>query len=216
MIMEQQALQYPSGWTWMAKIVSYLFHPLLVGVYMAWYLFFINPVYFSYMDPRDKMLSFASIANNNFVFPVIVVLLLKGLGFIDSIYLHTQKERIVPYMACIIFFFWTWYVFYSRNEVPQTIKDVLQGIFYASILGMVCNIYFKISMHAIGMGGLLGMMLMVLRDGMMWSALPMVIAVLATGLVLTARLIASDHEPGDIVVGLLVGLLCQVLAGSIL
>jgi hypothetical protein len=199
-----------------ARLVSYLFHPLLVGVYMAVYMIYINPVYYNYVDPRDKILSLATVFNNNFIFPVVVVLLLKGLGFIKSIYLDTAKERIVPYMASIIFFFWTWYVFYNRADAPQVMKDMLQGIFYSSIMAMTANIYFKISMHAIGMGGLIGMMLIVLFDGMMLSGLPFVISILLTGLVMTSRLIASDHEKGDIAAGFLAGFLSQLLAATIL
>lgn len=207
---------FSGSWTLIAKLVSYLFHPLLVGVYMAVYMIYLNPIFFNYTDPRSRLLSLATVVNNNFVFPVIVVLLMKGLGFIESIYLNTQKERIVPYMACTIFFFWTWYVFYNRPEVAQPVKDMLQGVFYASILGMIANIYFKISMHAIGMGGLIGMMLMVLFDGLMQSGLPFMSAILFTGLVITSRLIVSDHQRGDMVAGFLVGLIAQVLAATIL
>jgi hypothetical protein len=81
---------------------------------------------------------------------------------------------------------------------------------------MVANIYFKISMHAIGMGGLIGMMLMVLFDGLMLSGLPLMSAILLTGLVITSRLIASDHQKGDVAAGFLVGLGSQVLAATIL
>lgn len=183
---------------------------------MAVYMIYLNPIFFNYTDPRTRILSLATIVNNNFVFPVIVVLLLKGLGFIQSIYLNTQKERIVPYIACITFFFWTWYVFYNRADVAQPVKDMLQGVFYASIIGMVCNIYFKISMHAIGMGGLIGMMLMVLFDGTMQSGLPFMAAILFSGLVVTSRLIVSDHQRGDMMAGFLAGLISQVLAATIL
>jgi hypothetical protein len=212
----RQSLSYPASWTFIARLVSYIFHPLLVGVYMAVYMIYINPVYYNYIDPRDKILSLATVFNNNFVFPLVVVLLLKGLGFIKSIYLDTAKERIVPYMASIIFFFWTWYVFYNKPDAPPAMKDMLQGIFYSSIMAMTANIYFKISMHAIGMGGLIGMMLMVLFDGMMLSGLPFVLSILLTGLVMTSRLIASDHEKGDIAAGFLAGFLSQVLAATIL
>ncbi|HSF46463.1 MAG TPA: hypothetical protein VLA58_10655 [Chitinophagaceae bacterium] len=212
----RESLSYPYSWTILARLVSYLFHPLLVGVYMAAYMIFINPVYYNYVDPREKILSLATVFNNNFVFPVVVVLLLKGLGFIKSIYLDTAKERIVPYMASIIFFFWTWYVFYNKPEAPQTMKDMLQGIFYASILAMIANIYFKISMHAIGMGGLIGMMLMILFEGKMLSPLPFMVSILFAGMVMTSRLIASDHKKGDIVAGFVVGLFSQLLAATIL
>jgi hypothetical protein len=208
----RESLSYPSSWIFIARLVSYLFHPLLVGVYMAAYMIFINPVYYNYVDPREKILSLATVFNNNFVFPLVVVLLLKGLGFIKSIYLETAKERIVPYMASIIFFFWTWYVFYNKPDAPQTMKDMLQGIFYASIIAMTANIYFKISMHAIGMGGLVGMMVVALFSGQLIGLVPLALAVLITGLVMTARMVTGDHQQGDMLAGFLVGFLAQMTA----
>lgn len=199
-----------------ARFISIVFHPLLVGVYMGMYMLFINPVYFTYMHPVEKMMSMATIFNNNFIFPVVVVLLMKALGFSKSIYLDTQKERIVPYVASIIFFFWTWYVFYNKPDAPQMMKDMLQGIFYASIIGMVFNIYFKISMHAIGVGGALMLMILVMWNGEMMSGLPLIITVLVSGLVLSSRLVASDHQYGDLISGFLVGMGSQLLAATLL
>lgn len=199
-----------------ARFISIVFHPLLVGVYMGMYMLFINPVYFTYMHPVEKMMSMATIFNNNFIFPVVVVLLMKALGFSKSIYLDTQKERIVPYVASIIFFFWTWYVFYNKPDAPQMMKDMLQGIFYASIIGMVFNIYFKISMHAIGVGGALMLMILVMLNGEMMSGLPLIITVLVSGLVLSSRLVASDHQYGDLIAGFLVGMGSQLLAATLL
>lgn len=199
-----------------ARLISFVFHPLLVGVYMGVYMLFLNPVYFTYMHPTEKIMSMATIVNNNFIFPVVVVLLLKGLGFSKNIYLETQKERIIPYMASIIFFFWTWYVFYNKPDMPQIMKDMLQGIFYASIIGMIFNIYFKISMHAMGVGGALMLMILVLMEGSMMSGLPMIITILVSGLVISSRKLASDHQNGDLAAGFIVGMGSQLLANTLL
>jgi hypothetical protein len=195
-----------------AKFISFILHPLLVSVYMAYYVIYVNPYYFQYSSPLNKLFQLVTVANNNFVFPVLVVLLLKGLGFNESIYLRTQKERIVPYMACIIFFFWTWYVFYNNVEIPQVLKDAMQGVFFAAIAGSIANIYFKISMHAMGMGGLLGMMVVVLFDGHLYHLWPLVASVLLTGIVISARIVASDHKNGDLLVGFITGFIAQMVA----
>jgi hypothetical protein len=199
-----------------AKIISFVFHPLLVGVYMAIFLALIHPYYYHYLPPAFRVKNVLTFFNNNFVFPVLVVLLMRGLGFIKSIQLNTQKERIVPLMASIIFFFWTWNVFYHFPEIPQVMKDMAQGIFYASIAAMIANIYFKISLHAVGVGGLMGLMLVVLQDGQMYSGFPMAISVMVTGLVLTARLLITDHQPGDLMAGFLVGFLGQLVAAWVI
>jgi hypothetical protein len=195
-----------------AKFISLILHPLLVCVYMAFYVIYINTYYFQYSTPLNKFFQLVTVANNNFVFPVLVVLLLKGLGFNESIYLRTQKERIVPYMACIIFFFWTWYVFYNNVEIPQVLKDAMQGVFYAAIAGSIANIYIKISMHAMGMGGLLGMIVVILFDGHLYHLWPLVTSVFLTGIVISARMVASDHKNGDLLVGLITGFVAQMVA----
>lgn len=91
-----------------------------------------------------------------------------------------------------------------------------QGIFYASVIGMIANIYFKISMHAMGVGGLVGMMIVVLFDGQMYSGLPLVTSLLIAGSVMTSRLMTADHERGDILAGFIVGLFSQWIAAWII
>ena len=119
-------------------------------------------------------------------------------------------------MASVIFFFWTWYVFQNRYLAPQILRDTLQGIFYAAIIGSIFNSYFKISMHAIGMGGLVGMMVAILFDGSLFSLLPLALSVLMTGIVISSRLITGDHEKGDVLAGFMVGMLAQGMAHSFL
>jgi hypothetical protein len=216
MSMPVSELHIPRPIDLMARLISIIFHPLLVGVYMAAYLVYINPYYYVYLPKAQGFFNLITVVNNNFFFPMLVVLLMRGLGFSQSIYLKTTRERIVPYMASIIFFFVTWNAFYHKPEVPQVMKDMCQGIFYASIVGMIANIYFKISMHAIGVGGLVGLMIIVLMDGQLYSGLPMAISLLIAGLVMSSRLLVSDHKPGDILSGFVAGLFCQMIAAWIL
>ena len=199
----------------MARIMSILFHPLLVGVWMMAYVTFIHPTLFLAVSDRSRLLKMATFTNNNLVFPLLVVLLLKGLGFSSSIFLRTQKERIVPYIASVIFFFWTWNVFNHQEDAPQALRDMCQGIFFAASAGLVLNSYFKISMHAIGMGGLVGFMLMLALQGQAYSLLPLAASLLLSGLVCTARLIDSDHYPFDILSGFLMGFLAQWVATGV-
>ena len=214
--MSSLEITYPRPLMFMARVISVIFHPLLVGVYMAFYLIYINPFYYAYVPKVNAFRNLLTVANNNFVFPVLVVLLMRGLGFSKSIYLKTTKERIVPYMASIIFFFWTWNTFYHLDGIPQVMRDMTQGIFYASVIGMISNIYFKISMHAMGVGGLIGLMMVVLLDGQMYSVIPLAVSLLVAGLVMTSRLITGDHEQGDILAGFIAGLSSQLIAAWIL
>lgn len=196
----------------LAKFISFVFHPLFVGVMMAAYLIFVHPLYFVGFSEKEKMLKLLAVINNNVFFPLLVVALLRALGFNKSVLLKTQKERIVPYLASITFFFWTYYVFKNQPETPRVIVYMCRGMFFASSVALVLNNYYKISMHGIGVGGMVGLMALTLVDGTLYSGIPFMVAILVAGLVVTARKVVSDHQWFDIITGFLLGFLCQFVA----
>ncbi len=195
-----------------AKIISYIFHPLFVPVYIAWFLITVQPYLFASFTPVEKMITLIRFIVMYSFFPLVTVLLAKGLGFLDSIYLKTQKERIIPYIACGIYYFWMSYVL--RNQ-PQFSKEVVQlsmAIFIASSIGLLVNIYMKVSMHGISMGILLVFMALLAFTQAGSYTVYLSAAFLVAGLVCTARFIVSDHTAGEIYMGLLVGGASQLLA----
>jgi hypothetical protein len=203
---------YPKWISVLAKIVSYVFHPLFVGVMMAGYLIFVHPYFFVGFSEKQKMLKLLAVINNNVFFPLIVVVLLRALGFNKSLLLQTQKERIVPYLASITFFFWSYYVFKNQPEVPRVLVYMCRGMFISAAVALVLNNNYKISMHAIGVGGLMGLMTVILYNGNLDSGLPMMLSLLVTGAVMTARKIVSDHHWFDIITGFLLGFATQLIA----
>jgi hypothetical protein len=144
------------------------------------------------------------------------VLLLKALGFIKSIFLKTQRERIVPYIATNIFYFWMFLVFHNQPEVPVILTSFMFGAFLASSAALIANIYFKISMHALGVGSLCGLMLIIIFSGFTYAVfLTAMLVFLITGIVCTSRMIVSDHKPVEIYSGLIIAILCLLISYSI-
>jgi hypothetical protein len=193
-----------------ARVVSVVFHPLFIPVYLSWFLIFINPL-FPAINADDKWILLLRFVVMYTVFPLITVLLAKGLGFIQSVYLKTQKDRIIPYVICMIFYFWNWYVFKNNHEVRDLVS-MSMAIFNACVFGFLVNISMKVSMHAISAGVMCTFMaLLAITDSSSFS-LPLSIAVLIAGIVCTSRLIVSDHSPKEIYYGFLVGVFSQVAA----
>ena len=203
---------YPVWLTRLASFFSWLFHPLFLGVYMMYYIAFIHPDLFLAVPERVRVFRFITFVVNNLFFPLLIVMLMRWLGFSGSLQMRTPRERIVPYIASITFFFWTWHVFRNQPDSPEVLIDMCQGMFFASSLAIVLNNFSLVSMHAIGFGGLLGLMYVLIDCGMAESALPMMISILITGLVCSSRLILSRHTSGEIVLGLLTGLATQLVA----
>lgn len=195
----------------MAQVVSYIFHPLFIPLYVAAYLLFIHPYAFAGVDHKIRVMRLITVGVSTFLLPAFSVFLLWRLNFTSSILLRTQKERIIPYAIAIIFYFWVWYVFHNLNDSSPAIQQFLLGSFLAVCSAWMANIAFKISMHGTAVGGLLGFFLLhgwTDSDiGGAWLSIALVIA----GLVCTARLIVSDHNARDVYIGLIVGIITQAL-----
>jgi len=210
--------QGPVGGQWsvaniFAHFFSYIFHPLFIPLYTIGFLVFFHPSYFAGFTVEDKYRLLMITALNTVFFPAFAVLLMKGLGFIKSIFLRSRQDRIGPYLSSMIFYFWTAWVFFKTDpSLALVLPSFMTGVFLTTVVGLLSNIYFKISMHAMGVGGMLGLFLIIMFGNTMLMTWPLCIALLITGIVCTSRLIVSDHTTKEIYWGLFFGLICQVAA----
>jgi len=196
---------------WAAQFFSYCFHPIFIPLYATWFLVFIHPSLFVGYSTEGKIWMLVRVGYTMVFFPLITVLLLRALGFISSFYLETQRDRIIPYIASGIFFFWAYLVFRNQPEIPGVLTAFTFGVFLSSSAALMANIYIKISMHAIGMGGLTGLLILMSFNDSMLMTVPISIGVLMTGVVCTSRLLVSNHKTMEIYSGLLLGFCCQLI-----
>lgn len=193
-----------------AKIVSYLFHPLFVPLYVAW--FFIYELrLFSDRTDWQRTLIFLQFFIYYTFFPLMTTLLSKALGFVQSVHLKTQKDRIIPYIVCEIFYFWAWYVF-KNMQFPKEIVLFALGVFLACSLGLIVNSYIKISMHTISVGVLCTFLLIASTMSLANFGFYISIAFLIAGVTATARLIDSNHTQKEIYFGFFAGSIAQAVA----
>jgi len=193
-----------------AKVVSYLFHPLFVPVYLACFFVYVLRL-FPGLDEWRKTMLIIQFAVSYTVLPLAVVLLAKALGFINTVYLKTQKDRIIPYIASMIFYFWMWYVSKNLGFPKESVMFSL-AVFLATCLGVFFNTYFKVSMHALSMGVIITLLFILSLSSSVNFGPYLSIALFIAGLVCTARLINSDHKPFEVYAGLFLGGLAQMIA----
>jgi len=198
-----------------AKTLSYLFHPVFVPIYVVLFLLFMEPFLFVGYNKGQKIRILLQAVQMYTFFPLVSIFLLRTLNFIPSIKLDHRKDRIIPFIICNIWYFWMWYVWRNLPEVPVEMVVFAMSIFLASSLGLLFNIYIKISMHGIALGSAVAFLASL---GFMYQisfSLYFTIAVLIAGLVSTARLILSDHQPSEIYWGLAAGIMSMLLSGII-
>ncbi len=210
---QQEIYKHPAGLRFFAHFFSVVFHPLFIPFYVVVFLVFYHPSYFSGLNDYYKVRLLLSIALNTIFFPAVAILLMKGLGFIKSVFLHTRQDRIGPYLSSMIFYFWAARVlFKSEPALTPVLASFMTGVFLTTAIALIANIFYKISMHAIGCGGLLGIFIIIMNSNTMLMTWPIAIALLITGIVCTSRMLVSNHTQKEIYMGLFVGLVCQFAA----
>jgi hypothetical protein len=201
----------PAVLRFFAQLVSFLFHPLFIPTYIAAYLLYEHPYAAAGLGEKLKLFRFFSVVFITAFLPAFSIFLMKQLGFIQSIFLHTQKDRIIPYIVSMVFYWWSWHVAKNLHYDPAFIAMFL-ATFIGCIAGMMANIYFKISMHGIAVGALFVFFVWLAFSGTVTIGSYLALATIIAGLVCTARFIASDHNPVEVYAGLFTGMICQLIA----
>ncbi len=211
-----------------AHAISYVFHPLFVMTYIMLLIAWINPYLFGVYHPTNSrivaliMMVFAY----TFLIPACTSVMMKYLGFIESLEMQDRKERIGPLIVCMVCYFMMSYMFYRNAEIPNACTIFMVGSSIALSVAFFINLFSKISLHALGMGGLLGMVVITMiyfsygtftiaGFSMSMNALLMLVIILS-GLVGTSRLLLEAHEPMDLYGGFFIGFGTQFLALSLL
>lgn len=192
-----------------AKFISYLFHPLLFSTYGAMFIIAVNPHLFAEYNMKAQLLWIIITFIFTFVCPVVWIVMMKRLDLITDYQLSNPQERIIPYIAVASFYLWTWSVFKPTTELtPYTnvlISRMMLGASVAIFIGFFINIFRKISLHAIGAGCMLGLVLVLMQASDYDLKFVFVSVILIGGLIGTARLLLDAHDEEEIWGGYLVG-----------
>jgi hypothetical protein len=144
-------------------------------------------------------------------FPLVFVGLLKALGFIQSIQMHDAKDRIIPLMGIMVFYFWAYHVF-ANIDSPFILRVLLLGTFWGVIVLFMVNIFFKASMHTMAAGGVLGLVIVLMMTSPVSMIVPLFLTIFIAGLIGSARMALGAHHQSEIWVGYILGALVQLCA----
>lgn len=193
-----------------AKIISILFNPLLMPT-LGLFLLFNTDTYISYaIHFKLKQFTILFVALVTFIIPLLAVLYLRNRGVITSIEMYEPKERIIPYVLTTVSYVFTLYIFKQTAVIP-IIFTFISGATFAIIIAFIINLKWKISAHAIGIGGIFGAFLCVAFRLQADVSIFIVSVLLVFGLVATARLILNAHTPSQLYAGFLLGTLTQLI-----
>jgi hypothetical protein len=187
-----------------AKIISIIFHPLLMPTYTLLLIFNIN-VYFSSIMPNNaKLLLLIMILTSTIFVPIIIFSVFLKKKIINSFHMHTKEERNYPFLViCIIYFLM--FQLFSQTQIPDVYSSFLVSSTALSLILLLINFRFKISTHTAGIGGVTGLFAGLTCRLNLDLMILTIILIGCSGLVGFSRLKLNSHKPSEVYLGFLAG-----------
>ena len=195
----------------LAKITSYLFHPLFMPLIGFLLMYFFVPYMFSIWNAKHAGLIVIQLVINTVMFPLLTTALMVRLGFVESIQMPKREDRILPLIATMVFFIWT-LVSMRAMHPPLLFLQMMFGATISLIFAFIANLKFKISLHAIGAGNLVALIIFIVFQTHYQVLWLLILGLVAAGLIGTARLWLNAHGKKEIIAGYIVGFVSQFLA----
>jgi hypothetical protein len=193
-----------------AKVISYLFHPLLMPTLGAVLILNIGGYMAFSVAPAIKYIAVAIIFTFTFVLPSFASYYLLKKGHIQSMGMATIQERRLPMLLTALFYFFSYYILRNAS-LPPVLFLMILGATLSLLLTLIITLAWKISTHMVGMGGITGAIIGLSIKFSINLQVLIIALIICSGLVAFARLKLSAHTHNQVYWGFLVGLLSMML-----
>jgi membrane-associated phospholipid phosphatase len=188
-----------------AKFISVVFHPLLLTTYLVIILSYYFPSMLM-IRKENRMIIVGLVFVFTFVLPAVNLVMLRAFGNIQSLTLQSRKERILPFVFISLLYLLVTVLFYFKLPFSANFNKLMMIISALVVVSLLITFFYKISIHSIAMGGGIGILLPLNQVTEQMSLLwPTAFTILATGLVMSSRLMLDAHTPREVMYGGVVG-----------
>jgi hypothetical protein len=188
-----------------AKFISVVFHPLLLSTYLVIILSYYFPSMLK-IRKENQMIIIGLVFVFTFVLPAVILVMLRVFGTIQSLTLQSRKERILPFVFISMFYVLFTFLFYFKLPFSANFEKLMMIVSALVVVSLLITLFYKISIHSIAMGGGIGILLplnqVTEQLNLLW---PTAFTILATGLVMSSRLVLDAHSPREVMYGGVVG-----------
>lgn len=190
--------------TLLARIISIVFHPLFLATYLFGLLSLVFPVALDPLKEEGHLNFLFLIFCVTFLFPALNIGIFKTFGTIRTMAMEERQERIIPFSFITILYVVITYLFYTRTRIGlnDNLLKFLIIIDALVLVGTIATFFYKVSMHSLGVCGLIGMLLplnKISEDGALFY--PTMATIVLAGIVMSARLHLNVHTPREVTIG---------------
>ena len=191
-----------------ATLISVIFHPVLIPT-LGFLILFNSGFYFSIINWEVKRYVLLIVLFSTGILPMLSVAILAINPKFD-INMEKSQDRIIPLLFSSVFYY-IGFVLLGRMKAFPIFKLFLVASVFVIIILLIISFRWKISNHMAAIGGLTGTVFALsFRSGTnpMYTIL---ILVLLSGLVGTARLILEKHTISQLIAGYGIGFIILYL-----
>lgn len=196
-----------------AKFISVILHPMFIITWAMLVMFNLNAYFVLIVPEQLRWTIILLVFGNTALLPFLLIWIMARKNLVSSLQLPFREERTWPYLIFAIFYASTYFL--MRNiGLPQLYYLFIAGGLATIVLATLINLFWKISIHMIGIGGLTGGFLILSYRSLINEPILIIILLLLSGLVGFARLQSNTHSPAQVYVGYVLG--CLTVGGIFL
>jgi hypothetical protein len=203
----------------LARIISVLFHPLLMATYLFTLLAWALPSALSPIQPSSHLTFIGLIFIVTFLFPLLNIGIFKAFGTIQSIAMKDRRERVIPFIFISGIYVIVTYLLYSRSRFSPD-DNFLKLMIIIDLLVLVSTIstfFFKVSVHSVGIWGVIGITILLTKVSEVNTLFYATIAlILLAGMVMSSRLQLQAHTNREVMWGSVLGLATSTIGMLVL
>lgn len=190
--------------------ISTAFHPVFVNLMGLLALIFLSPYLSLGLSAGAQLFYVLFIFISAGMIPIVVVLVLKMMGKVQSVLLNMQDERNIPYLVTASIYLFDFY-FLSRFHTPAVLRAYLLACACIVVAVVIINHFYKISVHGASLGALAAIVVSAANFSQVDVRYFLLVVFIVSGITLSARLFLYAHTLGQVLSGWLLGFVVMYL-----
>ena len=195
--------------TRLAQALSWLLHPFVQPLYLI--VLLLTCTVFAAFPLKMKLYLGGVVVLYTMLIPVLALGVLHRIGRLSDFRIDNRSERILPLLigaACYVLCALT----LGKIAVAAFLRKFMIAGACCELMCLFVSMRWKISLHLSGMGALTAMLVLLNFIGVGHMFVPMIVAVLASGALASARLYLGSHNGWQILAGYCGGFAVATLA----
>ena len=193
----------------LTQLISVLLHPMFMPI-LALHLTLLVLPSLAFTLSQNLLLIYGILIFSTMVLPLISIFWLMQKGKVSSLEMSNHKERSLPLFKTVIWMSFGYYLLQNLLFYTPILKAELLGAILIILLAAIISKFWKISLHLLGIGGVVGVFiaLQIMHGDFLYL---LILFILLSGLLGVARIKQKAHNYAQVYAGFLVGLSVELI-----